>query len=96
MQTSCIEFTLVKEESGSWSRLCKEEEKQTWLRLDYNKWQDEDEETEDEDEETDYEEETEEEELEDGMAGLAVSTACDWAEGLEQEEQYEWLVDCYR
>ena len=106
VQTSCVEFSLVKEESGSWSRLCREEEKQHWLRMDYNNWQDEDEEESDDDDETDYECETDDEEsegemseeveLEEGMAGLGLASNCSWAEGLSQEEQFEWITDCYR
>lgn len=38
-----IEFELKKKEKGPyWKRLLKDEAKQHWLRVDFNKWQDED------------------------------------------------------
>merc|ERR1712011_40192 len=39
-----IEFALEKKDSGPyWKRLVKEEKKQHWLKVDFNKWKDEDE-----------------------------------------------------
>ena len=39
-----IEFALEKKDSGPyWKRLVKEEQKQHWLKVDFNKWKDEDE-----------------------------------------------------
>ena len=39
-----IEFALEKKESGPyWKRLVKDEKKQHWLKIDFNKWKDEDE-----------------------------------------------------
>lgn len=39
-----IEFALEKKESGPfWQRLVKEKTKQHWLKIDFNKWKDEDE-----------------------------------------------------
>ena len=39
-----IEFALEKKDSGPyWKRLVKEEKKQHWLKIDFNKWRDEDE-----------------------------------------------------
>ena len=39
-----IEFALEKKDSGPyWKRLGKEEQKQHWLKVDFNKWKDEDE-----------------------------------------------------
>ena len=39
-----IEFALEKKESGPyWKRLVKEGTKQHWLKVDFNKWKDEDE-----------------------------------------------------
>merc|ERR1711902_436998 len=39
-----IEFALEKKDSGPyWKRLVKEEQKQHWLKVDFNKWRDEDE-----------------------------------------------------
>merc|ERR1712152_132521 len=39
-----IEFALEKKDSGPyWKRLVKEEKKQHWLKVDFNKWRDEDE-----------------------------------------------------
>ena len=97
VKTSCVEFSLVKEEPGFWSRLCREEARQHWLRVDFNKWQDE-EESEDnsESDEASEGEESEEVKLEKGMAGLGLGSNCAWAKGLQPEEQFEWITDCYR
>ena len=39
-----IEFALEKKDSGPyWKRLVKEDQKQHWLKVDFNKWKDEDE-----------------------------------------------------
>merc|ERR1711981_1309276 len=39
-----IEFALERKESGPyWKRLVKQEQKQHWLKIDFNKWKDEDE-----------------------------------------------------
>ena len=97
MKTSCVEFSLVKEELGFWSRLCREQERQHWLRVDFNKWQDEEESEDDsESDEASQGEESEEVKLEEGMAGLDLDSNCAWAKGLQQEEQFEWITDCYR
>lgn len=36
------EFVLIKEKPGFWKRLLKEETKYHWLKVDFNKWKDED------------------------------------------------------
>ena len=44
MKQRVIEFALEKKESGPyWKRLVKDEKKQHWLKIDFNKWKDEDE-----------------------------------------------------
>ena len=44
MRDRVIEFALEKKDSGPyWKRLVKEEKKQHWLKIDFNKWRDEDE-----------------------------------------------------
>ncbi|XP_015912861.1 prostaglandin E synthase 3 isoform X1 [Parasteatoda tepidariorum] len=50
-----IEFVLIKAEDGFWKRLLKEDKKFHWLKVDFNKWKDEDD-SEDEPEGTDFEE----------------------------------------
>ncbi|XP_035220380.1 co-chaperone protein daf-41-like isoform X2 [Stegodyphus dumicola] len=49
------EFVLIKAEEGFWKRLLKEDKKFHWLKVDFNKWKDEDD-SEDEVEGTDFEE----------------------------------------
>ena len=45
----CIEFALEKKEDGPyWDRLLKEKTKRHWLKIDFNKWKDEDESDEEE------------------------------------------------
>ena len=36
------EFVLIKAEQGFWKRLLKEDTKYHWLKVDFNKWKDED------------------------------------------------------
>ena len=43
-----IEFPLEKKELGYWPRLCKDKTKQHWLKIDFNKWKDEDDESDEE------------------------------------------------
>ena len=44
MRDRVIEFALEKKEVGPyWPRLCKDKTKQHWLKIDFNKWKDEDE-----------------------------------------------------
>jgi len=44
-----IEFALEKKEVGPyWPRLCKDKTKQHWLKIDFNKWRDEDDESDEE------------------------------------------------
>lgn len=50
-----IEFVLIKAEEGFWKRLLKEDKKFHWLKVDFNKWKDEDD-SEDEVDGTDFEE----------------------------------------
>ena len=49
------EFVLIKAEEGFWKRLLKEDTKFHWLKVDFNKWKDEDD-SEDDVEGTDFEE----------------------------------------
>lgn len=49
------EFVIIKAEEGFWKRLLKEETKFHWLKVDFNKWKDEDD-SEDDAEGTDMEE----------------------------------------
>ena len=49
MRDRCIEFALEKKEDGPyWDRLLKEKTKRHWLKIDFNKWKDEDESDEEE------------------------------------------------
>lgn len=44
MRDRCIEFALEKKEDGPyWDRLLKDKTKRHWLKIDFNKWKDEDE-----------------------------------------------------
>jgi len=49
------EFVLIKAEDGFWKRLLKEDTKFHWLKVDFNKWKDEDD-SDDDAEGTDFEE----------------------------------------
>jgi len=49
------EFVLIKAEDGYWKRLLKEDNKFHWLKVDFNKWKDEDD-SDDDVEGTDFEE----------------------------------------
>lgn len=42
-----IEFVLIKHEDGYWTRLLSEDRKLHWLKVDFNKWKDEDDSDED-------------------------------------------------
>lgn len=107
VRENTIELVLPKAEQGApfWGRLVADKEKQHWLRVDFNKWVDE--------EDTESEEEPAEpeagdpamEELEGRLAGLGrqqqqqmpgLPGPADWAAGLAPRQQQEWLVDCYR
>ena len=100
VSTNSLEFEVMKEEQeGSfWSRLVSQKEKQHWLRVDFNRWKDEDETESEPEKEEEAEEEVEA--LEEDMAGLGLATglppASSWATGLTLPKQQEWLVDCYR
>ncbi|KFM58441.1 Protein wos2, partial [Stegodyphus mimosarum] len=58
-----IDFVLMKAEEGPyWNRLLKDNKKHHWLRIDFNKWRDEDDSDIDINNEEDFEEETDTEE----------------------------------
>jgi hypothetical protein len=107
-----IELVLPKAQQDApfWDRLVAGKEKQHWLRVDFNRWKDEDEtESEEELQETvaaqgvDQAGDTGMKELEGKLAGLGRPKEplgplgpSSWAVGLGPKQQQEWLVDCYR